>query len=199
MHREYLEKNNYDFAEVLIGEIITEKFFSDGSLKNEYSLCEKFKKDHAFLSRYRSVIQDIENMESAIVKAGFKGVYEQFKGCINQHLEVLYDELEHRDAYVRNYSENFKHHSTGVHENKILYDEREWRAIKPWKDKFFTGKLPDFLSEEENLIFEDDDVVAILVEKKDYVDEVKDLIKLDTTRLLPTSADKVYFVEEYKE
>lgn len=201
MHREYLEKNNYEFEEVLLGEMITENFIVDGSLnQKEFSLAEKLKSDQDFRKKYLLKIDEFEKMEQSIVNAGYKNAWENLKGCICRHIEALYDELEHRDAYERNYQEDFKHHTTGNHPNKILYDEREWRSVKFLDKKALKNKsAPDYLQESENLKFEDKDVVAVLVERKEFVDEVKALIKSGKTLLDSTSDNKVYFVDEFKE
>jgi len=199
-HREMLQQNNYDFAPILLGELIMEKYIANGRLNGVQSISAEIASNATFRTDFQADIDAIEKMETDIINAGHKDVYENLNRYILSLVETLYDELEHRDAFERNYKEDFYHKCSGLHPGKILYNEREWRSVKFLDlEALKEQEAPDYLPESENLMFTDDDVVAILAEKEEYKEEIKDLVRQNKTLLSPTSESKVFFVDEYQE
>lgn len=199
-HREMLETSGYELADSFVKEIVLQKYICNGSLKGMQSVVQKNAADPKFAREIQDELDTFAEMEKAIVDAKFQDFYEQMKGRVAFLLESLYDELERRDAFERNYTEDFTHPNSGFHPDKILYNEREWRSVKHLGvDALLKPDAPDHLPPSENLTFEDDDVVAILVERKEYVEPIKDMIIKRQTLLSPDSASKVIFVEEYRE
>lgn len=90
-------------------------------------------------------------------------------------LEQFYDELERRDAFLRIYQGDFRDV-----ENKILYDEREWRSVKILepneKDILSEAIKNKFLPEEFNLKFNKNDISAILVHTDEEKQEIQNYI-----------------------
>ncbi len=196
-NREILEECNQELRAVVVKELIAEKYIINHRLDGVNSLYGKLKKNAQFMQDFKADLDQFAKMEQAIIDAGFEDFYTVIKGCIFSHSAMLFEELERRDAFERNYTEDFYHPLSGWHKDKILYNEREWRSVK------FLGsdaqKAPDYLPEPQNLKFTDDDVVAILVEKEEYKDTVKNMIRQNKTLLSPTSESKVFFIDEYQE
>jgi hypothetical protein len=109
-------------------------------------------------------------------------------------LNNLHNELERRDAFLRVYSENFQHAKLVEKiESRIFYDEREWRSMRFNSN----GTNADFLPEEDNLVFTDKDVVAILVEDELYHEELKDYFLENQTLLTGKMAiDKLKVINQ---
>lgn len=92
--------------------------------------------------------------------------------------------LERRNVYLKSYRGTLTRKDKEI-PNVVFYDEREWRAVEFITTKnqmddpnFYDtaireGKLPD----KANLKFTDNDVVAILVEKKEQVQEIAKYIR----------------------
>lgn len=124
-----------------------------------------------------------------------------FRSLTNRIIE-LHNELERRDAFMRVYSEDFTHPSTGrTIKDKILYDEKEWRSIK-FADRadYAEATKNKFLPPTYNLVFEDNDVLAILLKDESTLNEVKDYI-LNNKTLLDSAKTigKLKKIDEYKE
>jgi len=106
-------------------------------------------------------------------------IYNDWISPLITYLNKMVNELEARDAYMRIYSGDFR----DIKE-KILYDEREWRAVKIItieeeaenpnikKERDKLGHFPDSY----NLMFEANDIYEILVENEEKKNELKKFI-----------------------
>lgn len=122
----------------------------------------------------------------------------------------LHNELIKRDNFTRIYEEKFKCPLQKNEENKVLYDEREWRAIyiKEIDENESDQSIPivdsylkqGFLPEEYNLQFCESDVVAIIVSdikaKNIVLENIKDENCLLSRRFIE---ERIYSIEEFKE
>lgn len=96
---------------------------------------------------------------------------------LQYRITELENELSIRNYYVRNYKENFICPIDGEIQDKILYDEREWRAVKAFGYTEATiGETykevseyvsQGFLPANFNLSFSEGDVLAVIVEDND--------------------------------
>ncbi len=121
-------------------------------------------------------------------KFGSKCITEIFNDWIAPLLTQLnnvINELELRDSYMRIYQGDFRDIK-----GKILYDEREWRAVK-YIQEADIDKNSDFqnicasqgyLPEEYNLKFDDGDLFEILVESSQRKSELITFIEKDIPR-----------------
>lgn len=117
-------------------------------------------------------------------------------------LGTLHNELESRDAFMRIYQDDFKHPSSpDPIKDKVLYDEREWRSIKfPNTVEKATAVADKFLPSAYNLLFSDDNVVAILLQDQQALDELQLFLSSTTTLLDPTlTLPKLQLIDDYVE
>lgn len=157
------------------------------------------------IAQNSSLQKEMENLEQE-----FTGIIDSLKGLKNgqdkiftkfwysffNRLVELHNELEQRDSYMRVYSDDFK-----TIQNKILYDEKEWRSIKyADKSNFQEAVSKGFLPPNYNLTFTDCDLLAILVEDQQSFDNVESYLKNNNT-LLDTNKtlDKLEIITNYKE
>ncbi|MFH1862346.1 MAG: abortive infection system antitoxin AbiGi family protein, partial [bacterium] len=89
-------------------------------------------------------------------------------------------------------------------ENKILYDEREWRAVRfvtigtdvNYSEAIKNRRLPDEL----NLKFASEDIEVILVKDQTEVEEIKEVIRKEQTLLLFEAVkDRIRPIGDFKE
>lgn len=122
----------------------------------------------------------------------------------------LHNELLQRDLYLRNYNEDFLCPTNKKVKNKILYDEREWRAIhletitekssQEHEKEFDNYYKLGFLPERFNLKFKSNDIVAILTESKKEKEElIKYLKSTEFVDIYKNIDEKVYELEEFEE
>lgn len=101
-------------------------------------------------------------------------LFTEYIGLLQYRVTELENELALRNILMRNYEEDFTCPvSKAQIENKILYDEREWRAFKPleltesnMREKISETQLflnQGFLPKEYNLKFTSDDIVSVVV------------------------------------
>jgi uncharacterized protein (DUF433 family) len=190
------EKLNHEMIKIDIDE--------NPNLPNEFAIHEQ---------EFLEFMGDLERINRKVLCCEY--IFSMFKRINDLHLE-----LEKRDAFARIYFDNYSH--------KILYDEREWRAIKFTDDAFnveenaarqitlyeyFNTKADEnkdiapttrneHLPDSENLIFSDDDIVAILVQDEKSVDEIKEFLsKPENQKLLNYEAvkDKIRSMDSFSE
>lgn len=125
-------------------------------------------------------------------------------------INELHNELSLRDIFMRQYSEDFKcPKNNKLIKNKIIYDEREWRAVKiftlntdssesTFKD-IFDNLNKGYLPKNYNLKFTNKDIYAILIDSNkdkgiilDYLDD-KSVIKPELIE------DKIELIDKYQE
>lgn len=106
----------------------------------------------------------------------------------------LHNELENRDSFMRIYSENFTNPAKNkTFKNKVLYDEKEWRSIKYADSSDYEEALNNrYLPPKYNLLFGDNDVLAILLKDKTTSDVVKNYIQKNPTLLDPIVDRLIY-------
>jgi Putative abortive phage resistance protein AbiGi, antitoxin len=141
------------------------------------------------------------NINSDKTERLYKWLFTMFSMIVKLH-----DELELRDAYVRNYIEDFPCPATKEKIiEKILYDEREWRSIIfPIKNELNDPEIKrciaeGFLPIKYNLTFNDDDIISILVETEEQKSQLTKEIDLGTTMLSNKSLQKIELFGNYIE
>lgn len=142
---------------------------------------------------------EYDNIKNQVGDENLKVIFNKLILPIIHSLELVIDELEKRDAFVRIYQGEFR----GI-PNKILYDEREWRSVKfitEAEEKANPGlnercRKDGFLPENYNLKFVADDIHAILVETEFEKDEIKKYIE-DELPSLKGIETKVTTFSEY--
>lgn len=124
-----------------------------------------------------------------------------FRSIISRLLE-LHNELEQRDAFMRVYSQDFTHPTSGVSiKDKILYDEKEWRSIRFANEGDYSKSMTSkFLPDTYNLRFGDDDVLAILFTDTNALEETKEYLKTNKTLLdYNKTESKLSLIDNYTE
>ena len=119
----------------------------------------------------------------------------------------LHHELEQRDSLLRIYEDNFKCPNSANSLNKVLYDEREWRAIKYLTEEdikkdnsiYEEAVTNKYLPEKFNLKFTDDDVKWIIVESDAYKIELIDSIEKGNCLVSNKLKNHIYTVKEFVE
>jgi len=168
---------------------------------------------------YKKVITSKEvekHREEFIEFYKFLQEHRKYAELLTKYMEVytyrlseLHNELHHRDVYMRNYSENFICPNSKKHmKEKIIYNEREWRAVKiitlPSKSsKLEYEKLMSFVKQnhlpmEYNLKFSDKDIFAILIENKEDKNEIIKGIKKNSLINSNKIKDKFFLVDEFQ-
>ena len=196
--RECVQTQTNPSAQVLLTSMI-ETLIATNVL-NQQSLIAQTKVDENLKNELNRMEDEYTAMQKAIASAGHLETFEKFLFGIHSRIRLLHNELELRDALVRVYKDRFIHPITGVHPDKVLYDEREWRSIKmsTQADAAISAKNK-YLGESYNLKFSETDVVAILLEQPSDRDRVKLLIKSGNTMLARSAINKVMLINDYKE
>jgi hypothetical protein len=156
-----------------------------------------------------NITNEIDNLE-----AEFVALFDQLKGTshgkslikfmrsLANRVGDLHNELEKRDSLMRAYMEDFTHPATNkTIKNKVLYDEREWRSIRyPDFNDNVKANSDKFLPENYNLLFGDDDILAILLKDQASLDIVKNYITNNKTLLDSTKAvNKLSLIDSFTE
>lgn len=154
----------------------------------------------SFMNRWNEIKDGMETSDFAFIISIFNS--------ITRRLIEQFNELEFRDSYLRTYSEDFTCPADGVtRSSKVLYDEREWRAVKYLSnldlrsmDDYYQMIRQRFLNSEYNLLFTDDDVIAILLESEEQVEIVKNTIQSDGTQFRSASTlEKIFLFDQFRE
>lgn len=109
-------------------------------------------------------------------------------------INILFEELERRDSFLRIYDGMFEHPIAKRNEYKILYEEREWRSMKLAQKQSDIQYYPDgrmYLGSNYNLSFNDDDVEYIVLEHHKDREDLINLIKTGNTLLTEKSLNKI--------
>lgn len=123
-------------------------------------------------------------------------------------IHALHNELEHRDAFVRAYRENFECPATRREiKGKVLYDEREWRSVRfltvsrlrEAPQDLLDAESNKHLPSEDNLRFGGGDVHAVLAQDAATRERLAHLIKSGRTLLPATLADRVFVATAFRE
>jgi len=156
----------------------------------------------AFENEFEDVVDDLRG-------SGKDKLLLKYFTCIGNRLLELHNELENRDAFMRVYQDDFKSPATGETINdKVLYDEREWRSVKFIGDSDFqkdpseyTSAIKNrYLPERFNLKFNSSDLKALLITEKSQIDDLTSFIKLNKTLLDPTiDLVKIKLFDDFKE
>lgn len=115
-------------------------------------------------------------------------------GSLFPLLNILFEELERRDSFLRIYDGMFNHPVAKRNEYKILYEEREWRSMKLAQKLSDIQYYPDgrmYLGSNYNLSFNDDDVEYIVLEHHKDREDLINLIKTGNTLLTEKSLNKI--------
>ncbi|RXQ92208.1 hypothetical protein EO244_11710 [Ancylomarina salipaludis] len=141
-------------------------------------------------TEYRDIYHILTRYKKGNVLAKF------LRSLINRIFE-LHNELERRDSYMRIYKDDFTQPANNhtIHD-KILYEEKEWRSIK-YRD---ISEKSDFLPVSYNLTFNEDDIVAILVEDKEKKDSLIQFLSTNSTLVNATKTiPKIEIITNFKE
>lgn len=136
----------------------------------------------------------------------FKKQYLTQIDSLFQQIIDLHKELEIRDALMRIYKDDFEIRRDEIIKDKVLYDEREWRSIK-WIDvhersiDIYNQSLDDgHLPLEDNLIFGEEDIIAILVVDEKVKNAVISYATKNKTLVSPSFVTKnIFTVNEFLE
>jgi hypothetical protein len=190
--REIRQANSDDIVKAMIDYLIFSTLLDDDKLEHELITLD--------IKLNPQLIQERDDREAKFLDLindwnkinhrddSIKLMYSMFR-----RINDLHDELERRDAYSRIYID-----SSG----KVLYDEREWRAVKftPSTQDQSSALQQGYLVDAENLKFSDDDIVAILVEDENQSNEIKELIRTGQTLLhYEAVKDKIYPIDRFSE
>ncbi len=165
---------------------LSEDIANNNSLYNEIDVLEK---------EFLKLFENLKPLEQDKVLAKY------FRSLVNRVLD-LHNELERRDSFMRAYSENFTNPATKITiDNKILYDEKEWRSIK-YADRtdYAEAVKNKFLPQKYNLSFSDNDVLAILLKDQTTLNNVKKYLNKNKTLLdLTKTINKLAIIDDYNE
>jgi len=111
------------------------------------------------------------SMDQNYMNSFYTKISNEISNQINQSndlgrlLQVLFAELEKRDAISRVYMDDFFHPTSGLHKDKVLYDEKEWRSCKmPSPNDAYSSFTNKCLDQSDNIKFDDNDIEYIIVE-----------------------------------
>lgn len=175
--------------------------------------------------KVHSLIHDMEvefnRFKAYLNESGNYAYFHKFIYSFTLRIHELLFHLKQRDALTRSY------HGQVKGKLKVLYDEREWRAInfgyspefprildtqKPLSDidesslllgdRYYRegAKNQGWLPPVHNLTFSDDDIVAILVQDENHIEEIWELIRSKQTLLhFDTVKDKIHPIDQFSE
>jgi len=199
-------KNIWDLQFVTSGQVDPELFYlflsilhTQDKLKGENMIEELNLNKDNFIKEYDKLDSEFAEFYDflKITKEDYALLVTKYISSLIFRITELHNDLLERDLFLRKYKED----------DRILYDEREWRSIhletipaessleheKEFDLYYEKGHLPA----KYNLRFTPNDVVAILTENKEDKEE---LIKyLRNTESLIDYKDKVLDLNEYRE
>jgi len=155
-----------------------------------------------FLQQFDIEFKDIEQ---EFERLGKYQILQKYLNSLGNRFIELHNELENRDSYIRIYKDDFDC-PTGKHiSGKILYDEREWRSVKfinseDYKsnsNEYFEAVRNKFLPERFNLIFTEDDLVAILVPNSEDKNKLENFIKKENTLISKIDFEKIKLFQDF--
>ncbi len=178
---------------------------SQKDLKTEINTNKDFENELKKLGNEYDDFYDLISCETKYLE-----LFTKYLNAVMFRITELQNELIARDFFMRTYSEDFKCKRTNqIIKNKVLYDEREWRAIKiitvgrtyddrmkRLNDVVEKGYFPD----DDNIVFGNNDLVAILVEndeeKAELINYAEKSKLLVSTKIL---SEKIKTWSEYQE
>lgn len=198
------ESNNqnqyiYDFLAISIAK--------DKGMITQPSIFHSLQNNKDLSSFFDEFDEEFKNFEDFLVKNGNNKIFNKYFISIGNRLLELYNELEKRDAFIRIYQDDFNSPSTGyLIKNKVLYDEREWRSVKFYDNKYFQDNPIEYqealnnkyLSKYFNLKFTNDDLIAILVTNTNQVSELLDFVNSNTL-IDGIETDKIKLFSDFNE
>ena len=112
-----------------------------------------------------------------------------YSSQLGNAFDILFLELEKRDSFSRIYQGDFNHPISGLHPDKVIYDEREWRSIKMPPNALIAQQsvTNGYLPQPFNLLFNDDDIEYIILENHRHKQDLINLIQSSNTSTLLTS------------
>lgn len=166
------------------------------SFKTEYG---KFAKE--FYSFYNTL---------KLRNEGEELLFKRYIDSLIYRISELHNEMIESDNFTRIYEDRFKCPLQQKEVNKILYDEREWRAIHleeidqdesakeiPIVDSYLNQ---GFLPQKYNLKFNEHDVIAILVINKNDKEMILESTQTDNCLLTRSFIEKkTYTIDEFQE
>lgn len=165
-----------------------------------------------FTNEYYKRLNEYKNLYSTLESRSKKDaeLFTKYIGTLIRKITELQNELTERDNFTRLYEDNFKCPVQNKTLHRILYDEREWRAIhlKEIGDNDSGEQISvissylkqGYLPTKYNLKFSDKDVIAIIVKDK----KAKEIIIEETQSkncLLSNVfiKNKIYTIKEFNE
>jgi len=138
----------------------------------------------------------IDQLLNAMKQTGKGDELIQILVVLFSRINALQDELENRDSYMRAYSEDFTPSHGVTIENKILYDEHEWRSVKyvipnerdNGRQEYLKALKNRYLSPKYNLKFDDEDVRYLVVDRDEDIKVLLDLVENDPRYQLSSKA-----------
>ncbi len=163
---------------------------------------EDIANDTNLLKEMEALENELKEVFEALKPTNKYQILAKFSRSFYNRIAELHNELEKRDSFMRVYSEDFTHPATKVSiKDKILYDEKEWRSIKyANKDNYNEALKNKYLPIKDNLLFTDNDVLAILLKDIETLDMVKKYLTNNKTLLDANEAiNKLILIDDYKE
>lgn len=153
--------------------------------------------------------KEFDEIEAELKKTGKDKILYKYFHSIGNRLLELHNELEKRDAFMRVYQDDFTSPATGTPINdKILYDEREWRSVKYFDDQDFQQNPKEIeeaftnksMPKRFNLTYTSSDFVAVLVSDQNQVNELVNFVENNQT-LIDSKKDlhKIRLYADFKE
>jgi hypothetical protein len=199
-------KNMWDLQYVTSGKIDPQLFYlfltilhTEDKLKGQNLIEEININKENFVNEYNKLENEFtefyDNLKN--INEDYAMLVTKYLSTLNFRITELHNELLERDLFLRKYNDG----------NKILYDEREWRAIyletisaessQEHEREFDLHYEQGYLPEKYNLRFTPKDVVVILT---DTIEAKEELIKyLGNTDSLIDYQEKVHALCEHKE
>lgn len=173
-------------------DLITEANSNSDFLKEIQELGSEYDDFHTYLSKDQKYLETFSKYIHSLI----------------YRITELHNELFERDFFMRNYAEDFTCPKTNESiKNKVLYDEREWRAIKIKEigrnndsrmEELKKSTVNGFLPENDNIKFNKNDLIAILINSKEEKEELINLSKSDSLLLdFNGNSNKIVLWDDY--
>ena len=175
---------------------------------SEDRLEEALTNNPALLNSIKEIEDSYCDYYDNLKEKGLQKLFAEYLIALFQKIMELHHELEQRDSLLRIYKDNFKcPTSTSSVVNKVLYDEREWRAIKYLAEKNIEDDAKVYdeavrnkcLPEKFNLKFSDKDVKWLIVETDANKNELIEFIEKENCLVNNKLKDCIYTVKEFVE
>jgi len=152
--------------------------------------------DNEIKSLYQKELKELHGLVSHLPSDEDRAYFSNCLIALFNRITYLHNEIEKRDVFMRAYNDEFKCPAGTLIQNKILYDEREWRSVGEVSEKPDGSHVKEileavekgYLSSNHNIKFTAADLKHIVVTNQTEKTQVLDFLGNTSCLITKTEA-----------